>query len=168
MEEVRMAVASQCLMIISPVFASVLKGEELRGRLDVVVTRTKAGLRVCHTDNSYAFGILMDICHHRTRKVPTIIGLDTMTNIATLVSKYQMFEAAEPYVRQWMYELKKSLPQSLDKSLLSWVSIAWVFKLPVEFEHLTRIAVRETSRMLVPQSLLLPDFLVGIFWKLKP
>jgi hypothetical protein len=152
-------------MAVSPVFRSILKGDEMREGQDVAVVRAEGEVQMCDDEDPYAFEMLLDICHHRTRRVPKTVDLDIMTNIATLVSKYQMHEAVELYADLWLDELKESIPQSFNEDVIAWLSIAWVFKLPVEFKHLTRIAARETGEKLATEGLPIPDSILGKHYK---
>lgn len=41
--------------------------------------------------------------------------------------------------------IKKSLPHALVPELIPWISMSWVFKMPEEFKHVTRIAMLDSK-----------------------
>lgn len=159
--ECRMRVSSHSLMIASPVFKAMLQrnafkeGTELATRGEVTISLPE--------DDPTMLRILLDIVHHRTRQVPRQVGLKTLTGLSILIDKYQMLEALEVYVDMWVEGLQSFLPKSFTPDFLSWLNVAWVLKLPVEFEYLTRIAIRESfgeiggEQGLEPEDLPIPD-----------
>ncbi|KAH7420002.1 hypothetical protein BKA64DRAFT_752556 [Cadophora sp. MPI-SDFR-AT-0126] len=141
-EQVDMLVSSKHLMLSSPVFKAMLQpgsfaeGSKLQAGGKVIITLPE--------DNPEAFTILLNIVHGKVRQLPAEVPINIMTGLSVLIDKYQMHEAGELCLRLWMPELKKSLPTKLDETMLSWLSISWVFKLPDVFKKITRIAENET------------------------
>ncbi|KAH7350769.1 hypothetical protein BKA65DRAFT_244389 [Rhexocercosporidium sp. MPI-PUGE-AT-0058] len=135
--EIHMLVSAKHLTLASPVFRAMLQhsnfkeGDELRrsGRVEVLLP----------DDDHVAFGIMMYIIHGRVRKIPRKVSLEVMTNLSILVDKYQTLEVFELILDVWMPELENNFPTTLNKDVLPWLSIAWVFQLPDPFKKLTKI-----------------------------
>ncbi|KAG4440524.1 hypothetical protein IFR05_003994 [Cadophora sp. M221] len=141
-KEIDMLVSSKHLMLASPVFKAMLqRGTFLEGK------KLQSGGAVViplPDDDPDIFQILLNIVHGRVRQVPNQVSVKVMTGLSILVDKYQMHEIVELYVRTWMPELKKSLPAKLDSTLLSWISICYVFRISAEYQHVTRLAKLES------------------------
>ena len=160
--KVDMLVSSKYLMLASPVFKAMLQpGRYLEG------TKLQSGGATVvdlPEDDPEALKILLSIVHAQTQDLPTEVSLETMTGLSVLVDKYQMYQVGQLCVRLWMPELKKSVPTKLDNTLMSWLSISWVFKLPDVFEQITRIAEHESCGHLaekVERALPIPDTVLG-------
>jgi hypothetical protein len=155
--QVHMLVSSRNMMLASPVFKVMLQHHNLKEGGDRKVEVPLPD------DDPPAFHILLDIIHYRTREVPRQVDLKTMTNLSVLVDRYQMLEVVESYVEWWIPELKKLLPESFTPDLLPWISICWVFRLPAEFKHLTRVAMRESNGDIgdLEPDLPIPDRVLG-------
>jgi hypothetical protein len=156
--QIRMLVSSQTMMMVSPVFKAMLKPDGLKEGKALATGKAEIPLP---DDDLSAFQILLNVCHHRTKQVPRTVDLQTMKNIAILVDKYQLQEAVVLYGVLWIDKLRESLPQSFSPEISPWLSIAWVFRLSVEFKHLTRIAQRETWGKLDSGELPIPDIILS-------
>jgi len=157
-KQIRMIVSSQTMIMVSPVFKAMLKPGRFSEGEALATGRAEIPLP---DDSAPAWKILLDICHHRTSNVPRHVNLHTMKDIAILVDKYRLQEAVMLYVDLWIETLKKSLPQSFCPEISAWLSIAWVFRLPVEFKHLTRISQRETWGKLDSGELPIPEIVLS-------
>ncbi|KAH7420004.1 hypothetical protein BKA64DRAFT_752558 [Cadophora sp. MPI-SDFR-AT-0126] len=153
--EIHMVVSSKHLMLASRVFRAMLQhsnfkeGDELRknGRVEVTLP----------DDNYIAFGIMMDIIHGRVSKIPRQVSLEILTDISILVDKYETLESFGLILDVWMTSL---LPTVCDQGVLSWLSIAWVFRLPDCFQKMTRLlqyAADDTAKQGVWDHLPIPD-----------
>jgi hypothetical protein len=137
-ERVSMLVSSKHVSLASPVFKAMLQhkfieGESLRkdGKVDVPLP----------DDEPMAFAILMKIVHAQNDTVPTEVDLPTLINIAILVDKYRLHACVSAFTSLWITLLKPLIPQScLNKDLLSWLCITWVFRKDVEFNMVTSVA----------------------------
>lgn len=142
-KETRMLVSSKHMIHVSAVFKAMFRhetfaeGRELEKNGKVVVPLPD--------DDPFAMRILLNLIHHNFRKVPKIVDLDTMTNIAILADKYELTEVLYTHSEIWLKELKKTVPVSLNQDLLPWLAISCVFNMAPEFKHLTRIATLESS-----------------------
>lgn len=115
-------------------------------------------------DDLEAFKILLNIIHGRVRQVPLKVNLDMLRNIAMIVEKYQMVEVVELYVKIWVKELPYPSADDFENDLLRWICVCWIFKLPVEFKRITRIAVWDTSSKIevpVDESFSFPHRILG-------
>lgn len=137
-EKISMLVSSKHMSLASPVFKAMLKhtfaeGDSLHrdGKVDVPLP----------DDEPVAFAILMRILHAQNDLVPTEINLQTLTDVAILVDKYRLHACASAFASLWITPLKPLIPQTrLDKDILSWICITWVFRKDVEFDMITSIA----------------------------
>lgn len=163
-KEVEMLVSSKHLMLASPVFNAMFKHDFLEG--DTLRSNGKAEVPL-PDDDTKAMEIALNIIHGRVRRVPREVTLDTMTALSVLVDKYQMHEVVELYVEIWMRHLKPLVPKFFSGEFYKWLSISWVFRLEVEFKHLTWIATRESAGinpLLQPHpdpSLPIPEVVLG-------
>lgn len=162
--KVDMLVSSKHLMLASPVFKAMLQpGRYLEG------TKLQSGgatVVELPEDDPDALEILLSIVYAQTQTqdLPTEVSLETMTGLSVLVDKYQMYQVGQLCVRLWMLELKKSVPTELDNTLMSWLSISWVFKLPDIFKQVARIATHESCGHLaenVERVLPVPETVLG-------
>jgi hypothetical protein len=150
-------VSSPHLRLVSPVFRVLLQQHAHGGGPQ----RTTIPI---HNDDPRALLILLYIFHHRTRKVPDSISLDSLAKIATLVDKYNCAEAVEPFSRVWIDKLKCNRPDAFSGTLLQWLYIAWALKEPQEFKHAIRIAQRESCDNDIAEKakeLPIPDSVLG-------
>ncbi|KAI9774991.1 MAG: hypothetical protein M1840_000207 [Geoglossum simile] len=138
--EVRFRVSSRHMALASPVFRVMLQ----QGFGEATVLRSTGKVEVTlEEDCAAAFLILLDVIHGHTRRVPRKIDLDMLTQVAIIVDKYSCLEVVEVFSDMWFGELRNSLPGALAETLLPWLCITWVFRKPVEFKHVTRIAQSE-------------------------
>ncbi|KAF4447325.1 putative Zn(II)2Cys6 transcription factor [Fusarium austroafricanum] len=92
-----------------------------------------------------AFLILMNIFHHKTRKVPQTITLETLAKIATLVDYYDCHETVNLWVEKWTSNLSLAEPKYYSRELLLRLAVARVFTDNKAFRALTEVAI-ERSR----------------------
>lgn len=136
-EKFRMLASSRHMKLVSPVFKAMLRvGNFSEGQ---ALSREMAEIPLPEDDPT-AMRILLDIIHHNTRNVPRLVSLKVMTNITVLVDKYEMAGFIHLHAELWVDELRKTVPQLFTDDLLPWISISWIFKLPIEFKAMTKNA----------------------------
>jgi len=141
--EVHMLVSSKHLILASPVFKAMLKGDTFKeGRTLSSSGRVEVPLP---DDNVAAFIIILDIIHGRNRRVPRQVSLEMMTNLSILVDKYQMLEAVEAFSEAWIEDLKVNLPEQFDDNTGRWLAISWVFGRRVEFTTMTQYIEQQSG-----------------------
>lgn len=88
------------------------------------------------------FLILLDIFHLRNRAVPRKLSLEMLAKMPVLVDYYRCSEAVEIFSDMWINTVRESapVPSEYSRDLMLWMCIAWVFKLPTEFEKTTKTA----------------------------
>ncbi|KAH6674272.1 hypothetical protein B0J14DRAFT_653575 [Halenospora varia] len=158
-EKRRLRVSSKAMSIASPVFRAMLVPDRFEeGR---ALSEGAAEIEL-PDDDPAAFTIIVFILHHRNRQVPKKIELQTMGSLAIIVDKYQLLECMELYRDVWLPDLNTQLPTSFDNTLLEWLSIAWAFRLPEQFKHLTRVAQRGSLSNLASdgQEVPIPDIVL--------
>lgn len=141
-----MRVSSKLIMRASPVFATMLKYTFLEG----ITLQKKGKVSIpLPDDDPLPFAVLMDIVHARNRRdrVPRQVDLSFLTRLAILVDKYQLEAAVQPFANEWFEGLRMEIPHSLTPDLNHWLCVSWVFRRPEEFNHVTRIAERESNGM---------------------
>jgi hypothetical protein len=94
------------------------------------------------------FDILMMILHAQNHSIQRQVDLLLLKNIAILVEKYELHNSVGIFADMWITALKQrnEFPQSFDEGLISWVSITWVFRKPIELRAVTLVAEREAMR----------------------
>ena len=138
-KEIRFLVSSKHMILVSPVFSAMLQHSNFKEGVELSKGPTEVPLP---DDEPTSWKIILDVIHHNTRSVPQKINLQTMTNIAVLVDKYQLGDLLWLHAGIWVNDLKNTLPNLLTADWISWLCISWVFKLEKEFKHLTHIALR--------------------------
>ncbi|TLS31021.1 hypothetical protein PpBr36_03724 [Pyricularia pennisetigena] len=90
--------------------------------------------------------VVMNIIHCRGQKVPRIVTLQTLADIAVFVDRYQCFDAVEAHGDRWIRGLEHNLVEApVAKALMQWIYIAYVFRQPLLFKRVTGIAVSQSS-----------------------
>jgi hypothetical protein len=157
-------VSSKHLILASPVFKAMLQGEfkeslKLRetGELELLLP----------DDDPDVFLILLNILHHRMKKVPRLVSLVRLTELAILVDKYQMQESVEVFSDMWIDGLKGQkgdVPESLTQDVLPWLCISWVFRKEKPFQKVTKILMHESDEDMGGeelQDLPIPDLIIS-------
>ncbi|KAK0108246.1 hypothetical protein ONS95_003064 [Cadophora gregata] len=138
--EVHMRVSSKVLSVVSPVFHRMLgpdfkEGAALRVAQSVVVPLSN--------DDPDAMVILLNIIHGRTRQVPRKINFQChlLTELATLVDYYQMYEVIELFSDRWLQNSSRGddLQEDYQHSMaLRWLWVSWVFRDTSLFQKITK------------------------------
>ena len=157
-QDVRIRVSSKHLTLASPVFRAMLK------------VKYKEGLDLCSQghvelplpdDNPAAFLIILRLIHGQIRKVPRKIDFWMLTELAILVDKYELSETVEMLLDFWLQDLESTIPLTLNKYLLPWICISWVFKKSEIFNNLTQIAQMESKGLLEANQLPIPEYVLS-------
>ncbi|KAI9781704.1 MAG: hypothetical protein M1816_002200 [Peltula sp. TS41687] len=157
-EEMRMRVSSKHLTLASSQFERMFQGDWREGN----TLRSAGSLEVpLPGDDPAAMLILMNIIHGRTRKVPRLVDLETLTRLAILIDYYQFHEAVEVFSDMWVDGLKEQLPRAYTKDLVRWICVSWVLRKPREFGQVTRTAQRQAKGVVATYGLPIPDSIVG-------
>jgi hypothetical protein len=88
-KEICLLVSSKHMSLVSPVFKAMLQHGSFKEGHDLAKGTAEVPLP---DDDPTAFQILLDIIHHRFRRVPKKLDLNTAMEIAILVDKYQVHE----------------------------------------------------------------------------
>lgn len=147
--EIEYRVSSSHLRLASPHFERMLSGGKWKEGINDKDGRHYITVEEWDKD---ALLILLNIFHHRGRKVPRTVSLDMLAKIAILVDYYDCLEALELWTQTWVQNLKNTapLPSELCRDLILWMHIAWVLKLPQEFTHTTAIAIKMSKQGELP------------------
>ncbi|PVH85230.1 hypothetical protein DL98DRAFT_483721 [Cadophora sp. DSE1049] len=136
-----MRASSKVLSMISPVFHRMLgpdfkEGATLKAAQSVVIHLPD--------DDSDAMVILLNIIHGRTRQVPRKIDFenDLLTELATLVDYYQLYEVTELFSDTWLRDStrgKRLWTEYRHSTALRWLWISWVFQDAPLFQDITKL-----------------------------
>ncbi|KAI1139120.1 hypothetical protein F5Y05DRAFT_403713 [Hypoxylon sp. FL0543] len=89
-----------------------------------------------------AMVILMQVIHGLNRKVPRSVTLEMLAKIAVLVDYYKCHEAVMLWSDIWIDELKKiPLPTEVNRELILWILVAYVFGKEDLFKNATKVAL---------------------------
>jgi hypothetical protein len=111
-----------------------------------------------------AFLILLQVLHLRNLLVPRSLTLGMLARIAVLVDYYRCSEAVVMFSEIWINTAKQTspIPSTYGRDLILWMCIAWVFKLPAEFQQTTEIAFRQSkTRTIQDMCLPIPKLVLG-------
>jgi hypothetical protein len=94
-----------------------------------------------------ALAIVLNIIHGKSRRVPRIVQLEALVEIARIVDYVECHEAVEVYSSPWIRQLEDTVPSSYawyTTELAYWICIAGVFYEDKIFESCTRLAILES------------------------
>jgi hypothetical protein len=158
LEEVIIRASSRHLTFASPVFRAMLErkfSESNTLRMTGSVEIPLPG------DDPDALLIVLNAVHGRFRAIPLTVDLETLTQIAVLVDKYDLLEPVELLADFWFDNLKPNIPEVYTDDIPSWICICWVLNKPTEFERTTRIAMRRGRGNLPAAGLPIPQPVIG-------
>lgn len=112
-------------------------------------------------DDPDAFLILLNIIHGHLRQVPLQVDLQTLTQLAILVDKYELHERIEVFAGFWFGNLISTIPNCYTDDIPSWTCVCWVFNKPEEFKRVTRLILRHGRGTLTFKELPVPSFVAG-------
>lgn len=131
-------------MSASPVFKAMLRHSFMEGTTLRATGKVEVPLP---DDDPLAFAVLMDVVHgtKSNKKESPEMTLTFLTQLAILVDKYRLQKAVASAAEEWVDSISAEMPQAFSPDLMQWLCIAWVFRRPLEFNVLTRIAERESD-----------------------
>lgn len=160
-QESRVRVSSKHLSLSSSVFKALFSRKFSEGGH----LRTKGSIELpLPDDHSAALLILLNLVHGRIRRVPKILGLDMLTQVAVLVDKYDMGEAVTLFSEIWISEINEKIPAIMSESVVQWICISWVFDRRREFKAATRVAqnfAESTIDKYAATALPIPSMVIG-------
>lgn len=107
-EEVHYKVSSRHLTLASPRFEGMLSG----GRWKEGVRNEVDGLYHVTVEDwdMEALLVLLNILHHRNRRVPRTISLELLAKLVVLIDYYECAEALELFTERWVGDLRVTSP----------------------------------------------------------
>jgi hypothetical protein len=153
------------MMLASPVFEAMLEHSTFKEG-SKLSSAGKVGVSL-PDDDPTSFKIILDIVHGRNKLVPRQVSLQWLTEISTLVNKYQIAEAVESFSEGWIDALKEGLltKYTTDEELWivhCWLGIAWVFGRK-KMTALTERGCYAPLAKEIQEALPIPDLIVGTF-----
>lgn len=156
----RFQVSSRHLALASPIFNHMVDSELLTRSQQLQCTGlTEIPLQ---GDDPDALLILLDLIHGRFKKVPRKISLETLTWIAFLADKYELWEITELSKDCWLSAIRENVLAELSDDLLCWMFIAEVFQEKSIFSKLSRVAKMESKGPLLTRDLPIPGQVLGM------
>ena len=136
------------------------EGEMLR-------TQTHSEIAVKDRWAKDAFIIFMSVIHSRYSLVPRDVQFNTFLEIAKLADYYRCGEALDLAVERWIGYLY--VPSAYDDSVIQWVFISLVFRLPKVFNKITRLIFEHgtsavTSNDLPISESVLREYSMSLTW----
>lgn len=92
----------------------------------------------CTKDNSEALLILLNICHSKFAKVPTLLETEQLYYVARLCNKYNCVDAVKLWLTESMWLSKAPKEPSENNDWEWWIPIADFLGLQLLFEKLVR------------------------------
>jgi hypothetical protein len=143
--EVHCVVSSRHLMLASRYFLEILSGNFPQA----LTLRRHGHVTIPLQDDLDSMIILLNVIHGAGRKVPRQVDLGILSQLAILVSKFEMLSTVEFFSDTWIDNLQRGgLPRAYNESVLPLVFVFWVFDRPDEFRGMTRLAQRESTEKL--------------------
>ncbi|KAI9771743.1 MAG: hypothetical protein M1839_002758 [Geoglossum umbratile] len=155
-------VSSAHLRLASPVFSELLKKHRVHAS-----GGTKHPITIpLRDDDPHILLIFLNILHHHTRKVPDRLSLEKLAGIGILVEKYKCVEVVEGLSRVWWTrgEMRDMLPKSMGVTLLRFLYVSWLFKIPDQFDRASLVVIRESGGEYIkeqPSDFTLPDSILA-------
>lgn len=164
-----MRVSSRKVRQASPVFKAMLKHSFMEG----TTLRNTGKVEVpLPDDDPVAFALLMDFIHGTKSNMAPVMDTLFLTRLAILVDKYRLQQYVAISSDKWVESLRREIPQTFTPDLLHWLCISWVFRRPIEFNLVTRIAEREslgqdldTYSPALNENLPIPQRIIGNKWR---
>jgi hypothetical protein len=157
----RFRVSSRHLILASPYFQGRLgsqwpEGKELKSKGSVE-------LEIPDTDPETLL-ILLNIIHARTTRVPLLVTVNQLTELAIMTDYFQCHDAVGVYSNMWKESLKTQIPTKYSPAILKWILISWVFGYPDVFTSVTQTAQLQTTSSIWAMDLPIPANIQGETW----
>lgn len=138
-----MRASSKHITFASPVFRAMLQHNAFQEGLELEINGTvEISLP---EDDPKAFEVLLNIIHGKLSKVPRQIDIELFTSIIVLIDKYQFQEATSFFSDHWFDDLKSTIPDTMDQTVLPWLCVCWVLRKSEEFTAITKLAMWESD-----------------------
>jgi len=150
--------SSRHLSLASPVLKTALSGKWTEG------TKTDGLHHVSAEDwDSDALATVMNIVHGRWSSVPREVSFENLAKIAVIVDYYDIREPLQLILSHWMNKYDASfIPTVLDRNLVLWILVSWVFKIDHLFQKAAKVAiVRSTDGFKIPRDVPIPSSVIG-------
>jgi hypothetical protein len=155
---VRIRVSSKHLTFASPHFTRNLRS----GMLESQALRSQGHVEFCMDEQDPgAMLIVLNIIHGRTSQVPRTVDLDTLTKLAVMVDYLECHEAVEPFSDRWVDNLKGDIPTTCSNELIQWLCISLTFHKQIQFQAVTRTAIRLSRGVIQTLGLPIRESVVG-------
>jgi hypothetical protein len=98
------------------------------------------------TFDDKAFDLVLKIIHGKTREVPRRINEDLLVAVASVVDDLQCHDAVNYFGRDWISyffgPFNPSVPKEMNKTLVHYVFVSFIFEHEILFEESTKAAIR--------------------------
>ncbi|KAL2270751.1 hypothetical protein VTJ83DRAFT_122 [Remersonia thermophila] len=138
----RLKVSSKHLALASRVFKTKLQFANLGAARQ---SDGRVHLRLAPGFDPTAVSIVMNALHARGSKVPKTLDLETLTNVAVFVDRFQLVDAIDVYAERWISRLEDSVPTAYTHDLIQWIYVSHVFRHADIFKAVTKAAAAQSS-----------------------
>ncbi|KAL1837774.1 hypothetical protein VTJ49DRAFT_3410 [Mycothermus thermophilus] len=138
----RLKVSSKHLTLASRVFKIKLQFANLGAARQ---SDGRVHLQLAPVFDPTAVSIVMNALHVRGSKVPKTLDLETLTNVAVFVDRFQLVDAIDIYAERWISRLEASVPTAYTPDLIRWIYISHVFRHADIFKAVTKAAAAQSS-----------------------
>ncbi|KAK4119561.1 hypothetical protein N657DRAFT_684358 [Parathielavia appendiculata] len=133
----RIKVSSRHLALASRIFKTKL---QFGGSKSTRQADGRIHLQLAEGFDGEAVSIVMNAIHSRGSKVPKSVSVETLSQIALFVDRFQLLDAVEVYADRWISKLELSIPTTYNRDLILWLYISHVFRQPEIFKSVTKTA----------------------------
>jgi hypothetical protein len=127
--KVHLLVSSSCLILASPVFATMLSSPFKEGTSNHSGSGNRSPI-LLPEDDPEAFTLLCNVIHHKTDDVPRNLALPCLKNLAIICDKYDCAGVLVAWAPLWFQAYFKS---TVSKDYNSLLFVAYVLDLPDHF-----------------------------------
>ncbi len=155
-------VSSKHLALASPVLNEAVQSTHIQSYISEKRSLRKIPLS---GDDPEALLLLLRLMHVQFKHVPREVDLRILTQIATLVDKYELLEITHLSAGGWLSGIKYTIPTELNNDLLAWLFIAEVLEEKAIFQQVRNVAIRESKGLLNAPGLHIPGQILGTFFR---
>lgn len=162
-------VSSKVLTLASPVFKAMLgpnsNFQEAQALRD---ENNKSPVIHLQGDNLKALVMVLQVAHLSVPMMPRKMAIDEFYELAIVCDKYDMAKVLVPWANLWVCPEE----YECDDADLRWLVIAWVFRLEMKFQDITRLLMLQTDLedkrlVLYGEPVtheLIPEHVIGLFF----
>lgn len=159
-ESFSIQVSAKHLTMASPHLKSTLRG----GWKESITELNKGSVEiVCKDWDLEALLIVLKIIHCQHNELPRTIDLDLLAKVAVIADYYECTDKTRFFADRWIENLEQNFPLTYSRDLMLWLWISWLYRLPVQFEKSTSIAMTQSKSTITTLGLPIPNKILGMY-----